>query len=90
VAISTKYRQYLQSSPQWDDLRRTALYRAGYRCERCGKAAPLQVHHLNYRNIFNESQADLQALCFSCHRERHFMIWRLFGIAKRAWRRVIG
>jgi 5-methylcytosine-specific restriction endonuclease McrA len=78
MATTAEYRQYLLS-PEWDDRRRTALRRAGYRCEKCGKAKPLQVHHLTYERIFNEPQADLQALCFSCHR------WIHAGLLKRAW-----
>jgi hypothetical protein len=72
MAISTEYRQYLRS-PEWDGRRRKALYRAGYRCEKCGKAKPLQVHHLTYERIFNERPGDLQAVCDRCHRRLHGM-----------------
>jgi hypothetical protein len=90
MAITAEYRQYLKG-PEWDALRREALYQAGYRCEWCGKAAPLQVHHLTYDRIFNEAQADLQAICFACHEWEHAgYCKRAWIIAKKVWRRVIG
>lgn len=90
MAISTEYRQYLQG-PEWDKRRREALRLADYRCEKCGEARPLQVHHLTYQRIFNESQADLQALCFPCHEWIHAgMGKRAWIIAKKIYRRVIG
>ncbi len=33
--------------------------------ERFGR--DLQVHHLNYDNLYCEQQDDLQVLCFKCH-----------------------
>jgi len=78
MAITAEYRQYLRS-PEWNARRRKALYKAGYRCEQCGKAKPLQVHHLTYERIFNEHQADLQAVCFLCHE------WIHAGLLKRIW-----
>lgn len=72
--ITAEYRNYLKS-PQWDQRRRTALAHAGYRCERCGANAPLQVHHLTYKRVFREHPGDLQALCFPCHRWAH-MTWQ--------------
>jgi len=90
MAITAEYRQYLQD-PEWDARRRKALYNAGYRCERCGEAKPLQVHHLTYENIFNEPPGDLQAVCFKCHEWIHAgRLKRTWMIAKKIWRRVIG
>jgi hypothetical protein len=70
MAITAEYQQYLHS-PEWDARRRKALYQAGYRCELCKKAKPLQVHHLTYERIFNERASDLQAVCDRCHRRLH-------------------
>lgn len=73
--ITAEYKAYLKS-PQWDRKRRKALFDAGYHCERCGKAKPLQAHHLTYKRIFNEKPEDLQALCFDCHRWVHRPAWQ--------------
>lgn len=79
MSITAEYQTYLRS-PKWDKVRRQALYDARYRCERCGISAPLQVHHLTYRNIFNEKPQDLQALCFSCHKWVHIATWQKAAI----------
>jgi 5-methylcytosine-specific restriction endonuclease McrA len=70
MATSAEYKQYLQS-PQWQAKRRKILHRAGYRCELCRKAKPLQVHHLTYERKFRERLGDLQAVCDRCHRRIH-------------------
>lgn len=77
--MTTAYRTYLKT-PEWDGRRRQALYDAGYRCERCGAASPLDVHHLTYRNIFNEAPEDLQALCRPCHNWIHMVWWQKAAI----------
>jgi 5-methylcytosine-specific restriction endonuclease McrA len=70
MTISAEYQYYLQSD-QWKTKRRKILQRAGYRCELCRKAKPLQIHHLTYERIFNERMDDLQAVCDRCHRRLH-------------------
>lgn len=80
MRISIEYRNYLNSF-EWDQRRRKALYLANYRCELCGKAKPLQVHHLTYERIFNERASDLQAVCDQCHRRLHGVKpWWLKGL----------
>jgi 5-methylcytosine-specific restriction endonuclease McrA len=86
--ITTEYRQYLKGAA-WNKRRRKTLKLAGYRCQRCGEAKPLQAHHLTYENIFNETPGiDLMALCFDCHK------WVDAGWLKRVWlwirKRLIG
>jgi 5-methylcytosine-specific restriction endonuclease McrA len=86
MAISAEYRQYLRS-PKWNKLRLETLRLAGYRCQKCGEARPLQAHHLTYDRIFNEAQSDLQALCFPCHEWIHAgLLKRAWIIAKKVWR----
>lgn len=71
--LSPEYRAYMQS-PEWDDLRRFMLHRAGYKCGRCHKGnRVLQVHHKNYARLGHERVEDLMVLCVSCHRWVH---WR--------------
>jgi 5-methylcytosine-specific restriction endonuclease McrA len=54
-------------SPEWEQVRVFAIHRANHRCQRCGSAGVLQVHHVTYDNLFNEKPEDLEALCKRCH-----------------------
>jgi hypothetical protein len=47
------YHWYLRNSAFWREQRVTIFRRAKGRCEWCGRPAT-QVHHLNYRRVFNE------------------------------------
>jgi hypothetical protein len=73
------HRIYLKSS-QWQARRERELRRAGRRCEKCGTAATrtakgnwagLNVHHLTYERLGNETPGDLIVLCRSCHEQEH-------------------
>lgn len=61
-------------SRHWQQLRRRALWRAAYRCEKCGappKRRSLDVHHLTYARIGRELLADVRVMCHSCHSQWH-------------------
>lgn len=63
------YKQYLKS-PEWQKKRSERLKLDDYKCQRCGRPFDLEVHHITYRNIFNEDIAsDLITLCSKCRRE---------------------
>lgn len=64
------YLAYL-NSPSWRVTRNRALSRARYTCARCGAKRDLNVHHLTYVRLGAELDADLEVLCFSCHRGHH-------------------
>jgi 5-methylcytosine-specific restriction endonuclease McrA len=64
-----KYHKYLLSSG-WKIKRDKIISEKGC-CSRCGKMKSLHVHHLTYKNIFNENSEDLIVLCKSCRREEH-------------------
>ena len=64
------YNTYLRSS-HWRKTRVGVLVRAGYRCEECGNNRSLQIHHLSYSNLGNESPYELQCLCSKCHKKTH-------------------
>ena len=64
------YYEYLKSE-EWDRKRKLRLKSARYRCELCGSAEPLQVHHLHYDNLGSELIDDLMALCNDCHEAQH-------------------
>ena len=57
----------------WQAFRRRCIQRAGYRCERCGRAGRFEVHHkvpvakggkrFDFRNV--------EVVCRSCHFAEH-------------------
>lgn len=59
-------------APRWDaedwaQGNMILMARAGYICERCGKADNLERHHRKRRRDGGESFPNLTALCSSCH-----------------------
>ena len=64
------YRAYLRS-PEWQELRKAALKRAGGRCQVCNNPERLEVHHRTYERIFEETLDDLTVLCRRCHETHH-------------------
>lgn len=76
---------------RWKRARLAALERAGWRCESCGKAGRLEVHH---RQAVTDGGAvydlaNLEAVCRPCHFNRHGRPLRPWPspAARRAWRR---
>ena len=52
----------------WHRASKAAKLRAGFRCERCGKAGRIQTHHLKpLWQGGDDSPANLIALCHRCH-----------------------
>jgi hypothetical protein len=64
------YNEYLQT-PEWQNIRKEALQRAGYKCQLCSEIRLLHIHHNTYENIGNENPKDLIVLCESCHAKFH-------------------
>ena len=62
------YKKYLRTE-HWKEFRKEYLELNPF-CERCGRDA-ITVHHLNYDCLFNETDADVEALCSDCHKEEH-------------------
>lgn len=67
---SQKYKDYLRS-PEWKAKRKELFSLRGKKCERCTATKQLHIHHLTYKNIFNEPLEDLQILCKFCHKKEH-------------------
>ena len=42
-----------------------------YKCRRCENTEKLQIHHLNYNTIGDESFSDLEVVCVGCHKKIH-------------------
>lgn len=65
------YSDYLQTD-HWQDKRKSALYRAKYRCQLCDDGdTVLDVHHRTYRRLGCEHVSDLIVLCRECHQIFH-------------------
>ena len=54
----------------WRRLRRVVIERDGWSCQRCGRHAPLEVHHADGDPGNNELE-NLTTLCRRCHIELH-------------------
>ena len=63
------YRNVYLKSEHWDRLRRAKLF-IDPECQRCGKPA-LDVHHIDYKNIFDVTLDDVESLCRPCHHKEH-------------------
>ena len=72
--MNKEYRNYLNSK-EWAEIRIDLFNQRGFKCENCNKKFKsqkgLEIHHLNYKNIFKEEPKDLLILCSSCHRLEH-------------------
>lgn len=73
VSLKEYYAKYLESN-KWKRFRKSILISRGSMCEKCnamGESVILHVHHLTYKNIFNERPEDVQILCEECHKKEH-------------------
>jgi hypothetical protein len=66
VLAQMPYQDYLQTA-EWQERRKAALKRAGYRCQVCDRERLLHVHHRTYVRRGNELPGDLTVLCNECH-----------------------
>ena len=62
-----------------------------FRCAMCGTRGTsfnsLEVHHMNYKHIYEEDVSrDLVTLCSACHRSVHNMMNRPTGNGKFGWK----
>jgi replicative DNA helicase len=64
------YQDYLQTE-HWQQVRKAALKRAGYRCQLCNRKGVLHVHHRTYIRRGHELPEDLIVLCRGCHETFH-------------------
>jgi len=64
------YRTVYLKSDHWKALKAAKL-KANPFCEKCGANYLLDVHHLNYRNLYDVLLSDVQTLCRGCHHLEH-------------------
>jgi hypothetical protein len=67
---SPEYQAVMQSAG-WRRRRSQAIRQAGRRCQECGAAGPLDVHHLSYAHLGDERPYELAVLCERCHERVH-------------------
>jgi 5-methylcytosine-specific restriction endonuclease McrA len=54
------------------ELHRQVLIRDAWRCQRCGRAENLEVHHIRSRSKLGDDTCEnLITLCADCHRAAH-------------------
>jgi 5-methylcytosine-specific restriction endonuclease McrA len=65
------YGDYLRTL-HWRVVRKAAIYRAGFQCQRCHEPTRhFEVHHVSYANLGDEADDDLMAVCRGCHETLH-------------------
>lgn len=67
------YRNIYLKSDHWKFLREEKL-RISPCCEKCGTSLSLDVHHKEYRGLYDVKIKDLQTLCRMCHDKTHAKI----------------
>jgi len=64
------YSEYL-STNHWKETKKKRLEMDGFKCQICGSAKNLNVHHLTYESIGFEEMLDLVTVCKDCHEKLH-------------------
>lgn len=64
-----EYAEYLKST-HWSQLRSYVMVR-DLKCRICEELPPTQVHHMEYRNIYDVAPIHLIGLCSGCHTRIH-------------------
>lgn len=64
------YRYIYLRSPHWKQFR-ARMIKMRRQCEICGSPHHLEVHHLTYAHLWDESPGDVKVLCYRCHRRVH-------------------
>ncbi len=65
------YRKVYLKSQHWNDLKKEKLKLSPI-CEVCGSKRSLDVHHEEYRNLYDVLLVDLKTLCRKCHKAYDF------------------
>ena len=66
-----QYYEYIHSE-EWRQKRNQVLKRDGFRCQMCGTAKNLRVHHISYEHLNQDEELDdLITLCDNCHTKIH-------------------
>lgn len=72
IRILRKRRRLRLELHAYSELRQQVLQRDRWRCQRCGTASPLQVHHIQSRGRQgDDGEENLITLCATCHQDAH-------------------
>ena len=64
------YSEYIKSEA-WKKKAKQRKELDNYKCVKCGKTHPIEVHHLNYDTLGHEDMDSLISLCSYCHYLEH-------------------
>lgn len=64
------YREIYLRSDHWESLREEKLAKSAV-CEKCGSPYSLDVHHKDYKELYDVRISDLETLCRKCHKKVH-------------------
>lgn len=82
------YRSIYLKSDHWMDLRAEKLSEYPF-CQRCTSKKTPDVHHLNYRNLYDCTTGDLLTVCRMCHDSIHAELdRRLWAVDTAALKRL--
>ena len=66
------YRRIYLKSDHWKNLKIKFFFSIGVKqCSRCKAIKRIDVHHINYKSIYDVLLTDLEALCRTCHKQEH-------------------
>ena len=75
-----EYQEYLKSE-HWKNLRGQKIRGKGAICEICGSKENINIHHMEYKNIYDIKAYQLRVLCKTCHETIHNHL-KLFPLKK--------
>lgn len=70
INYTGRYKLYLQSK-HWKATREFIINKYDGKCELCGKEKGINIHHLTYERLGEETENDLMCLCKKCHEVLH-------------------
>jgi len=66
------YRRIYLKCDHWKNLKIKFFFSLGIKqCSRCKETKRIDVHHINYKSIYDVELSDLEALCRKCHKQEH-------------------
>jgi len=66
------YKELLYSDRR-KNMKKRRFKECDYRCNICGKKSDILIlHHLTYKNVWNERKKELIVVCRKCHNKCHF------------------
>lgn len=66
------YDDYLHTDV-WEDIQGMRFAIDGYKCQKCGSAINIQIHHKTYPDVWGteDIRLDIITVCEECHKKIH-------------------